>query len=134
MKSLVKDIIVFIVGIIGEMYLFFQQPYLEIKGTGHFDGLYVLFPLMILPLIGLVIGIFIKSNSKYAFVIVTLLFSVLFIIKYFMGIDEIVVVYVLAYLFNTAVGIGIGHGIRVLALSIVKKSVNTKANRKRRAL
>lgn len=121
MKNFVKAVIVFIIGIIGEVYLFLQQPYLEEEFAGHLDGFYILFPLMILPLIGLVIGIFIKSNIKYAFVIVTLLFSVLFIIKYFMGIDEIVVVYVLAYMFNTAVGIGIGHGIRALSISIAEK-------------
>ena len=38
-----------------------------------------------------------------------------------MGIDEICVVYVLAYMFNTAVGIGIGHGIRTLSISIAEK-------------
>lgn len=121
MKNFVKAVIVFIIGIIGEAYLFLQQPYLEEEFAGYLDGFYVLFPLMILPLIGLVIGIFIKSNIKYAFVIVTLLFSVMFIIKYFMGIDEIVVVYVLAYMFNTVVGIGIGHGIRTLSISIAEK-------------
>ena len=126
MKNFVKAVIVFIIGIIGEAYLFLQQPYLEINFAGHLDGFYILFPLMILPLIGLVIGIFIKSNIKYAFVIVTLLFSVMFIIKYFMGIDEICVVYVLAYMFNTAVGIGIGHGIRTLSISIAEKIRETK--------
>ncbi len=121
MKSLVKDIIVYVIGIIGEMYLFLQQPYLEKEFAGYLDGFYVLFPLMILPLIGLVIGIFIKSNYKYAFVIVTLIFSILFMGKYCPGIDEAGVVYGLAYMFNTAVGIGIGHGIRLFAFSIAEK-------------
>ena len=129
MKSLVKDIFFYIIGIIGEMYLFLQQPYLEINFAGHLDGFYILFPLMILPLIGLVIGLFINSKTKYAFVVVTLIFSAWFMIKYCTGIDAIGVVYVLAYMFNTAVGIGIGHGIRALALSIAEKIREIKASK-----
>lgn len=121
MKNFVKAVIVFIIGIIGEAYLFLQQPYLEEEFAGYLDGFYVLFPLMILPLIGLVIGLFINSNTKYAFVVVTLIFSAWFMIKYCTGIDAIGVVYVLAYMFNTAVGIGIGHGIRALSISIAEK-------------
>lgn len=127
MKSLVKDIIVFIIGIIGEMYLFLQQPYLEKEFAGYLDGFYVLFPLMILPLIGLVIGLFIKSNFKYLLVIVTLVFSILFMCEYCPEIDAVAVVYVIAYMFNTAVGIGIGHGIRVFAFSIAEKIRENKS-------
>ncbi|MBO5332985.1 MAG: hypothetical protein J6B37_02590 [Clostridia bacterium] len=129
MKNLIKVIVVFIIGVIAEMYLFLQQPYLEIDFIGYLDGFYVLFPLMITPLIGLVIGVLINSNIKYTFVAVTLVFSILFMIKYCTGIDEIGVVYVLAYMFNTAVGIGIGHLIRKAVLLIVEAIRERKANK-----
>lgn len=129
MKNAIKVIVVFIIGIIAEMYLFLQQPYLEKEFFGYLDGFYVLFPVMITPLIGLVIGLLIDSNIKYGFVAVTLVFSILFMLRYCTGIDGAAIVYVLAYMFNTAVGIGIGHGIRAVITSIVEKIKENKDNK-----
>ena len=123
MKKTIKDIIVYIIGTIAEIYIFLYLPYYE------FEGAYVLLPIVITPIIGLVIGLFIKSNVKYVFVIATLIFSILFKNIYLKGIDEIIVIYILAYMFNTAVGIVTGHGIRLLALSIAEKIRDIKANK-----
>ncbi len=132
MKNLIKVIVVFIIGVIAEMYLFLQQPYLEKEFLGYLDGFYVLFPVMITPLIGLVIGVFINSNIKYTFVAVTLVFSILFMLRYCIGIDGVAVIYVLAYMFNTGVGIGIGHLIRKAVLLIVEAIREHKANKKQK--
>lgn len=121
MKNTIKTVVVFVIGIIAEMYLFLQQPYLEKEFLGYLDGFYVLFPVMITPLIGLVVGLLTNSNIRYGFVAVTLVFSILFMAIYCIGIDGVAVVYVLAYMFNTAVGIGIGHGIRTVITSIAEK-------------
>ncbi len=129
MKTIIKTVIVFIIGIIAEMYLFLQQPYLEKEFLGYLDGFYVLFPLMITPLIGLVVGLLTNSNIRYGFVAVTLVFSILFMAIYCIGIDGVAVVYVLAYMFNTAVGIGIGHGIRAVIASMVEKIKEYKDNK-----
>ncbi len=126
MKSIIKSVVVFLIAIIAEIYIFLYLPYYDMLLNG--DGFYVLFPIMITPLIGLVIGLFIKSNYKYAFVVVTMAFSILFMIMYCFGIDEIAVVYTLAYMFNTAVGIGIGHGIRALVLWVADKIREHKLN------
>ena len=129
MKNTIKTVVVFIIGIIAEMYLFLQQPYLEKEFLGYLDGFYVLFPVMITPLIGLVVGLLTNSNIRYGFVAVTLVFSILFMAIYCIGIDGVAVVYVLAYMFNTAVGIGIGHGIRAVIASMVKKIKEYKDNK-----
>lgn len=127
MKSIIKNVVVFLIAIIAEIYIFLYLPYYDMALNG--DGFYVLFPIMITPLIGLVIGLFIESNYKYLFVFVTLAFSIPFMIIYCFGIDEVAVVYTLAYMFNTAVGIGIGHGIRALVLWVAEKICEHKANK-----
>ncbi len=116
MKSLIKDIVVFIAGVIAEMYIYFQMPYLEVR-DGFGDGFMILLPVFVSPVIGAVMGLFIKRKFSFAFPIIPTIFSVPFMSAYY---GDVSVGYILIFMFGTLLGVVIGWGIRILISSLVE--------------
>lgn len=115
MKSLIKDIVLFIVGVIAEMIIYFLMPYLEMENGDY--AAYILLPILVIPIIGLVMGLFIERKIKLLFPIITVVFSILFMEIFY---KQIIVGYILIYMLCTLIGVGIGWGIRTLVLSIAE--------------
>jgi len=115
MKCLIKDIVLFIVGVIAEMIIYFLMPYLEMKNGDY--AAYILLPILVIPIIGLIMGLFIERKIKLLFPIITVVFSILFMEIFY---KQIIVGYILIYMLCTLIGVGIGWGIRTLVLSIAE--------------
>ena len=110
MKSLVRDIVVFLLGIIAEIYIFIYMPYQEAT-YGHGDGFIILVPVFVTPIIGLVMGLLLKRNFKFTFPVIPAVFSIFFMQTYYGYIE---IGYIFIFLFGTLIGLGIGWGIRTL--------------------
>lgn len=120
LNSKTKDIIVSIIGILVSAYVYWYIPYDEFT-NGHGDGFVVLMPVFLTPIIGLVVGLFMKSQFKFIFPIIPSIFG-LALMMYVSSHDYVTAfIYFLAFLFNTYVGLGIGIGIRAVVKDLSKR-------------
>lgn len=115
MKKYVKDITAFILGILAELVIYFQMPYLELR-DGHGDGFMILLPVFITPVIGFFVGLLIKRKFKWVFPIIPAAFSVPFMNMYY---GEVSAGYIIIFLLGTLLGVGIGYGARFIIISIM---------------
>lgn len=116
MKSLIKDIAVFIAAIIGELYVFLQMPYMEVT-QGHGDGFIILMPVFVTPIIGIVLGILAKRKFIFALPIIVAFLSILLMLALC---QEFMPGYFIIFTSGSLIGIGIGCGIRKLIIQIIE--------------
>ncbi len=117
MKKSVKDIVVFVLGILAELLIYFQMPYLELR-DGFGDGFMILLPVFVTPVIGFLVGLLIERDFKWIFPIIPAVFSVPFMSVYY---GDVSIAYIFIFLFGTLIGLAFGWSIRRIIISLVEK-------------
>lgn len=116
----ITDIIVSIIGILASAFFYFYIPYDEFT-NGFGDGFVVLIPVFATPVIGLVVGLFMKSRFKFFFPIIPAVFGGALMMYLSKHDYATVLLYFFAFLANTYIGLGIGVGIRALTQNLSEK-------------
>ncbi len=117
MKSLIKDIVVFIAAVVAELYVFFQIPYLEMT-HGHGDGFVILIPVFLTPVIGLILGLLAERRFVFSLPVLVAIISMMML---YTLCKEVLIGYLLIFTFGTLLGLGIGLGIRTLIIGCVEE-------------
>ena len=114
MKSLIKDIVVFITAVIGEFYVFLLVPYMEFTHENG-DGFVILVPVFVTPVIGLLLGLLAERKFIFSLPVIVAILSVILMVTLC---NQFMLGYLLIFTLGTLLGMVIGIGIRYLIISL----------------